>query len=72
MVVAVLLTVLFVGYLLSVFTGKGAAFALAEGEVQSLGTSFGFDQTDVISFFSARTDEMIHAYRSFNQVWDTF
>jgi hypothetical protein len=71
LLMAALLSAVFVGYLLLVFTGKGAGFALAESEIQSLGTSFGFDQADVFSFFSDRTNEMIHAYRNFNQVWDT-
>jgi len=69
--VAVLFTVIFSGYLFLVFMVKGAGFELPGSPIKSLGTSFGFDQADIIVFLSARSDEMIKAYISFNQVWDT-
>ena len=50
--------------------GKGAGFEVADSNIRSLGTSFGFDQADVIAFLSMRSDQMITAYITFNQVWD--
>ena len=64
------LTIIFIGYLVLVMMGKGAAFELADSNMRSLGTSFGFDQADIHAFLSARSKEMITAYITFNQVWD--
>lgn len=70
LVLAVFLTAILVGYLLLVMMSKAAGFELADNDTKSLGTSFGFDQADIIAFLAARTDEMIRAYINFNQVWD--
>ena len=70
LVTGVSLTIIFIGYLLLVMMGKGAAFELADSNMRSLGTSFGFDQADIHAFLSARSKEMITAYITFNQVWD--
>ena len=69
-VTGVSLTTIFVGYLVLVMMGKGAAFEVADSNMRSLGTSFGFDQADIHAFLSARSKEMITAYITFNQVWD--
>lgn len=69
--VAILLTAIFIGYLFFIMIGKAAAFELADSNIKSLGTSFGFDKADIIVFLAARTDEMINAYINFNQVWDS-
>jgi hypothetical protein len=42
-----------------------------EGGLKSLGTSFGFEQADVLGFLAERTDEMIESYIDFNLIWDT-
>ena len=70
LVTGVSLTIIFIGYLVLVMMGKGAAFELADRNMRSLGTSFGFDQADIHAFLSARSKEMITAYITFNQVWD--
>ena len=69
-ITAILATVIFIGYLLLVMMDKGAGFEVADSNIRSLGTSFGFDQVDVIAFLSIRSDEMVTAYITFNQVWD--
>jgi len=71
LVTALLTTSIFVGYLVFVLTGKGAAFAVANSAVKSLGTSLGFGQAEIFTFLSERSDQMIAAYINFNQVWDT-
>ena len=69
--IAVFFTIVFIGYLFFIMIGKAAGFELADGNIKSLGTSFGFDHADIIAFLAARTDEMINAYINFNKVWDT-
>ena len=69
--VAVCLTITFIGYLFLVMMSKSTGFELSDGNIKSLGTSFGFDEADVILFFAVRTKEMIEAYINFNQIWDT-
>lgn len=44
---------------------------MADGSPDSLGTPLGFDQSDGLAFFAARSDEMIRSYISFNLVWDS-
>ena len=70
LVTGVSLTIIFIGYLVLVMMGKGSAFEVADSNIRSLGTSFGFDQADIHAFLSARSNEMITAYITFNQVWD--
>jgi len=70
LVTGVSLTIIFIGYLVLVMMGKGAAFEVADSNMRSLGTSFGFDQADIHAFLSARSKEIITAYITFNQVWD--
>ena len=70
LVTGVSLTIIFIGYLVLVMMGKGAAFEVADSNMRSLGTSFGFDQADIHAFLYARSKEMITAYITFNQVWD--
>ena len=69
--IAVFFTIVFIGYLFFIMMGKAAGFELADGNIKSLGTSFGFDHADIIVFLAARTDEMINVYINFNKVWDT-
>jgi len=71
LVTAVLVTAVFAAYLVVVLTGKGAAFAIADSSVRSLGTSLGFGQAEILAFLTERSDQMILAYIEFNQVWDT-
>jgi hypothetical protein len=68
--VAFLLTATSFSYLFLVMMGQAAGFELADSQIKSLGTSFGFDQADVMVFLTARTDEMITAYIEFNRLWD--
>ena len=71
LVIAIFFTTAFIGYLFLIMMGKAVAFELADDNMKSLGTSFGFNHADIIAFLSARTDEMINAYINFNKVWDT-
>ena len=71
LVTAVFFTIVFTSYLFLIMMGKAAGFELADGNMKSLGTSFGFNHADIVSFLAARTDEMINAYINFNKVWDT-
>ena len=71
LVTAVFFTIVFTSYLFLIMMGKVEGFELADGNIKSLGTSFGFDYVDIIVFLAARTDEMINAYINFNKVWDT-
>ena len=71
LVTAVFFTIVFISYLFLIMMGKAVGFELADGNMKSLGTSFGFNHADILSFLAARTDEMINAYINFNKVWDT-
>ena len=71
LVIAIFFTIVFIGYLFLIMMGKAEGFELADGNMKSLGTSFGFNHADIIAFLAARTDEMINAYINFNKVWDT-
>ena len=71
LVTALLATFVFAGYLLSFLRGKGKAFEVANSSIKSLGTTLGFGQTEILAFFTERSDQMINAYIDFNQVWDT-
>ena len=69
--IAILLTIVFIGYLALVLMVKSTGFELSDGNIKSLGTSFGFDKADIVLFLATRTKEMIEAYINFNQIWDT-
>ena len=71
LIIAIFFTIVFIGYLFLIMMGKAEGFELADGNMKSLGTSFGFNHADIIAFLAARTDEMINAYINFNKVWDT-
>ena len=71
LVTALLATAIFAGYLFFVLTLQGKAFEVANSSIRSLGTSFGFGQAEILAFLSERSDQMISAYISFNQVWDS-
>jgi hypothetical protein len=70
LIVALLATALFVGYLFFVLTAQGKAFAVPNSTVRSLGTSLGFGQAEILAFLTERSDQMISAYINFNLVWD--
>ena len=69
--IAILLTIVFIGYLVLVLMVKSTGFELSDGNIKSLGSSFGFDKADIVLFLATRTKEMIEAYINFNQIWDT-
>ena len=71
LVIGLLATSVFAGYLVLVLTGKGTTFAVADSSVRSLGTSLGFGETEILAFLSERSDQMILAYIEFSQIWDT-
>ena len=71
LVTALLATSVFAGYLLFFLTGKGKAFEVANSSINSLGTSLGFGQVEILAFLAERSDQMINAYINFNQVWDS-
>ena len=68
---ALLATAIFASYLILILTAQGQAFEVANSTVKSLGTSLGFGQTEILAFLSERTPQMISAYITFNQVWDS-
>lgn len=69
--IALGITAVFSLYLVLVFMGKGAEFAVADSDIRSLGTTCNFTTKDVVHFFSIRTTDMIQAYIAFNQIWDS-
>jgi hypothetical protein len=69
--VAILCTTIFVAYLLLVMTRQATGFEIPNSNVRSLGMTFGFEESDILAFFQARTDEMVFAYINFNLIWDT-
>ena len=71
LVIAIFFTIAFFSYLFLIMMGKAAGFELADGDMKSLATSFGFNHADIIAFLAVRTDEMVNAYINFNKVWDT-
>ena len=71
LVTALLVTSVFVGYLVFFLMGQGRAFEVANSSVRSLGTSLGFGQAEILAFLAERSDQMINAYINFNQVWDS-
>ena len=71
LVTALLATSVFAGYLLFFLTRKGKAFEVANSSINSLGTSLGFGQVEILAFLAERSDQMINAYINFNQVWDS-
>lgn len=71
LVLAAVLTAVFGGYLLFVSIPQSASFAVSGNGPQSLGTSIGFNSTDVLAFLASRTEDMILGYIASNQIWDT-
>jgi len=71
LVLAAVLTAVFGGYLLFVSIPQSASFAVSGNGPQSLGTSVGFNSTDVLAFLASRTEDMILGYIASNQIWDT-
>jgi hypothetical protein len=68
---ALLATAIFASYVILILTAQGKAFEVANSTVKSLGTSLCFGQTEILAFLSERTPQMISAYITFNQVWDS-
>ena len=71
LVMALLATAVFTGYTVLILSGQGTAFEVAGSSVNSLGTSLGFGQAEVLAFFAERSVEQVFAYITFNQVWDS-
>ena len=71
LVLAAVLTAVFGSYLLFVSIPQSASFAVPGNGPQSLGTSIGFNSTDVLAFLTSRTEDMILGYIASNQIWDT-
>jgi len=69
--VAILCTAIFVTYLVLVLTRQAIGFETPNSNIRSLGMTFGFNESDILNFFSSRTDNMITAYINFNMIWDT-
>lgn len=68
--VAIAGTAIFVAYLFLVMTRQAISFDTVQGDIKSLGMTFGFDEAAVIRFFQARTETMIAAYIQFTMIWD--
>jgi hypothetical protein len=71
LVTALLATAVFAGYTVLILSAQGKAFEVANSSIRSLGTSLGFGQAEVLTFFTERSAEQISAYIAFNQVWDS-
>jgi hypothetical protein len=71
LVTALLVTLVFVGYLVFFLTEQGTAFEVANSSVKSLGTSLGFGQAEILAFLTERSEQMINSYINFNRVWDS-
>jgi hypothetical protein len=69
--VAILCTAIFGAYLVLVMTQQAIGFDIPDSDVKSLGMTFGFEGSDILAFFQARTDRMVSAYLTFNLIWDT-
>lgn len=70
-ILAILSTIIFITYLLNVLVAKSVPFDVTGGMPKSLGTTFGFGETEILSYLSARTNEMIQSYINFNLIWDS-
>ncbi len=70
-ILAILSTIIFLTYLLNVLVAKSVPFDVTGGMPKSLGTTFGFGETEILSYLSVRTNEMIHSYINFNLIWDS-
>ena len=68
--VAIACTAIFVAYLFLVMTRQAISFDTVQGDIKSLGMTFGFDEATVIAFFQARTETMISTYVQFTMIWD--
>ena len=70
-ILAIISTIIFVTYLLNVLVSKSVSFDLIDEIPKSLGTTFGFGEAEILSYLSARTNEMIQSYINFNLIWDS-
>lgn len=70
-ILSILSTIIFLTYLLNVLVAKSVPFDVTGGMPKSLGTTFGFGETEILSYLSIRTNEMIHSYINFNLIWDS-
>ena len=70
LIVAIILTVICFSYAFTVLVDASKCFEVQGSEVTSLGVKLGFGHADVVSFFSARTPEMIECYKDLLIVWD--
>ena len=68
---AILCTTIFAAYIALVMTRQAIGFEVANSSLKSLGMTFGFQKSDIISFFQLRTEKMMSAYIGFNLIWDT-
>ena len=69
--VAILCTAIFGAYLFLVMTRQATGFEIPNSNIKSLGMTFGFSESDIITFFQLRTEKMLSAYINFNLIWDT-
>ena len=68
---AIFCTAIFGAYLVLVMTRQAIGFEIPNSNIKSLGITFGFAQSDIITFFKLRNEQMISAYINFNLIWDT-
>jgi len=69
--VAILCTAIFGAYLVFVMTRQATGFEIPNSNIKSLGMTFGFKESDILTFFQLRTEKMLSAYINFNLIWDT-
>ena len=69
--VAIFCTAIFGAYLVLVMTRQAIGFEIPNSNIKSLGMTFGFAESDIITFFKLRNEQMISAYINFNLIWDT-
>jgi len=70
LILAVLATMVMIAYAQFVLGHFSNCFTLANGP-NSLGLTFGYTQSQALSFFSARTVDQLICYGNFIRVWDT-
>ncbi|MAV99141.1 MAG: hypothetical protein CML81_04975 [Rhodobiaceae bacterium] len=70
-IIASLATIVFLAYLINVLDPKSAPFEIIDEMPKSLGTMFGFGETEILIYLSIRTNEMIQSYINFNLIWDS-
>ena len=68
--ISLILSLIWLFYLVLFFVPYSSTFSVANSEVQSLGTSFGFDSVMVMEFLEIRSEDQIRSYIGLLLNWD--